>query len=96
MVFYAIVYGYFMISDVCFNATNALNKTLRLAFESQRDRRTKFSFTMILQHGHNDAVTWRAKVSMEYQPLEYNIIDETNSESLIPYSKTQPIICVDH
>ena len=33
---------------------------------------------------------------MKYQPLEYNILDETNSESLIPISKTQSIICVDH
>ena len=38
----------------------------------------------------------RAKVLMEYQPLEYNILDETNSESLTPDSKTQSIICVDH
>ena len=36
------------------------------------------------------------KVLMEYQPLEYNILDETNSESLTPDSKTQSIICVDH
>ena len=33
---------------------------------------------------------------MEYQPLEYNILDETNSESLISISKTQSVICVYH
>ena len=32
---------------------------------------------------------------MEYQALEYNILHVTNSELLIPISKTQSIICVE-
>ena len=33
---------------------------------------------------------------MEYQPLTYNMHNETNSQSSIPISKTQSVICVAH